>query len=74
MSGSTPNQLPTSSLLLNIDQVAKALGICVRSAWSHVASGAIPSIRISPRCTRFSQADVEQFIDAKRHTAGRRAK
>jgi len=51
--------------LWNKTQVARALGICVRTLDYKTASGQIPHVKIG-RITRFIPADIEAFIHAHR--------
>jgi excisionase family DNA binding protein len=55
-------------LLLTPREVAEALRISERSLWTITRRGEIASIRVG-RLVRYSPADVQSWIDARRRTA-----
>jgi excisionase family DNA binding protein len=51
-------------LLLTVEQTAALLQIGRSHAWRMVNSGAIPSVRLSPRCVRVPRQALEALIAA----------
>lgn len=52
-----------SPLLLTKQQLAEKLGVRARTVESLHLRGAIPSLRISPRCLRFDLAKVRAALE-----------
>jgi excisionase family DNA binding protein len=59
--------------LLNLAGVASRLGVSRTTAWRLVASGEIPSVRVTDTLRRVDPADLEEWIEARRDR-GRSAK
>lgn len=51
-----------SALLITAPEAAKQLNVSVRTVYSWISSGRLPSVRLSPRCTRVPVAAVESLI------------
>jgi excisionase family DNA binding protein len=49
--------------LLTIAEVADRLGIQKSSAYHWLSQGRLPCIRLSKRCVRFRESDVEKMLD-----------
>lgn len=60
MSATGNNQL--ASPLLTCQQGATYLGLSKSSFWNKCRAGEIPYIRLSSRCYRIRQSDIENFI------------
>jgi excisionase family DNA binding protein len=54
-----------SSPLMTCEQGASYLGLSLASFWEKCRKGEIPHIRISSRCYRVRQSDLEQFINSR---------
>lgn len=52
-------------LLLTIRDVARITGFSVGTLYHWVSQQRIPVVRISSRCVRFRQTDIEQWLAAK---------
>jgi excisionase family DNA binding protein len=52
--------------LLNLSQVAERLGISRTSAWRLVATGDLPSIRVTETLRRVDADDLEAWISERR--------
>lgn len=65
------SHLPTGIVLLDVDQLAAALGISRRLIWNLAAKaeagvdcGGFPRpVRLSARVVRWRQSDVERYLD-----------
>jgi excisionase family DNA binding protein len=57
--------------LRKVPWVANRLNISVAQCWRLVASGAIPSVRISERCIRVDEAELERWLKEKKGSAAR---
>jgi excisionase family DNA binding protein len=53
-----------SALLITAPEAAEQLNVSVRTVYSWISSGRLPSVRLSPRCTRVPVAAVEALIRA----------
>jgi excisionase family DNA binding protein len=53
-----------SAPLMTAPEAAERLNVSVRTVYSWISSGRLPSVRLSPRCTRVSAAAVEALIRA----------
>jgi excisionase family DNA binding protein len=49
--------------LLTIAELADRLGIQKSSAYHWLSDGRLPCIRLSKRCVRFRESDVEKMLD-----------
>jgi excisionase family DNA binding protein len=58
--------------LLGVRDVAARLGVSVRTAWTLISLGQIPTVKVGPRATRVHPQDLERFISERRARAGRR--
>ena len=54
--------------LLKKTQVAKILGLSVRTVNTILAEGKLQSIRVSERAVRIDPADLRRYIDSRRIT------
>lgn len=54
--------LASLPLVLTVPEVARVLRIRKQRAYELVASGALPSTRLGPRCVRVIRADLEDFL------------
>ena len=48
--------------LLNVDEVAKLLGLSKGSIYHLVSQRRIPCVRLSARCLRFRESEIQDFI------------
>ncbi len=53
-----------SARLITAKEAAERLNVSVRTVYSWISSGRLPSVRLSPRCTRVPVAAVEALIRA----------
>ncbi|MCJ7797959.1 MAG: helix-turn-helix domain-containing protein [Thermoleophilia bacterium] len=53
-----------SARLMTAPEAAERLNVSVRTVYSWISSGRLPSVRLSPRCTRVPVAAVEALIHA----------
>jgi excisionase family DNA binding protein len=53
--------MPTK-LLLNIQEVADLTGFSVGTLYQWLSQGRLPAVRLSARCVRFRQCDIEEWI------------
>ena len=56
--------------LLTVREVAERLGIAPGSVYHWVSQNRLPCVRLSPRCVRFREKDLETLIErlsASRH-------
>lgn len=51
--------------LMTCQQGADYLGLSKASFWEKCRKGEIPHIRISSRCYRVRQSDLDKFIDSR---------
>ena len=51
--------------LLRVRDVARLLNVSVAQVWRWVWSGALPSIRISPKVVRIKRADFDAWVRSK---------
>ena len=56
--------------MLNIKQVAARLGVCVRTAENHLASGRLPKPARFGRLRRWSDEQIDAFIKAEIERVG----
>jgi excisionase family DNA binding protein len=54
-----------ASPLMSCQQGADYLGLSKSAFWSKCRAGEIPHIRISSRCYRVRQADLETYLNAR---------
>ena len=52
--------------LLKVEGAAERCAISVRSLYDHIAMGHLPVVRLSKRCVRIAEDDLDQFIEARR--------
>ena len=52
--------------LLNRRQAAKKLKMGVRTIGTWMADGRLPYIKLSPRCVRFLESDIDKLISSHR--------
>jgi excisionase family DNA binding protein len=50
--------------LLTVKEVASLTGLAVGTLYHFVSQGRIPVVRISPRCLRFRESDLQRWFDA----------
>lgn len=55
--------------LLRMPAVAQRLGIALRTAYSLVEDGLLPSVRVSRRGVRVDPQDLEDFVASRRSEA-----
>ncbi|MHB0980026.1 MAG: helix-turn-helix transcriptional regulator [Thermoleophilia bacterium] len=55
-----------SEQLMTAPEAAERLNVSVRTVYTWISSGRLPSMRLSPRCTRVSAEAVEALIDTSR--------
>jgi DNA binding domain, excisionase family len=53
-----------SARLITAKEAAERLNVSARTVYSWISSGRLPSVRLSPRCTRVPVAAVETLIRA----------
>lgn len=53
-----------SARLISASEAAEQLNVSVRTVYSWISSGRLPSVRLSPRCTRVPATAVEALIRA----------
>jgi excisionase family DNA binding protein len=53
-----------SARLMTAPEAAERLNVSVRTVYSWISSGRLPSVRLSPRCTRVPAVAVEALIRA----------
>jgi excisionase family DNA binding protein len=70
MNATAPNNIDS---LLNVDQVAKVLGISRRSVWALASRGDLPpGRRIGARLVRWPRSEIDKFVrNAPRASKGR---
>jgi excisionase family DNA binding protein len=56
---------PQGASLMTCQQGASYLGLSKATFWEKCRSGEIPHIRISRRCYRVRQNDLEQFLNSR---------
>jgi excisionase family DNA binding protein len=62
----------TANRLLDVDEVAEFLGLAVGTICHLVSQRRLPCVRLSARCLRFRQSDLEEFMaNLAEVTAGR---
>ena len=54
----------STTMLLNVGQVADKLGVSPRTVWRLVSGGKLPQPVAIGRCRRWHRADVEAFVDS----------
>ena len=54
------------AVLLTARQVAESLSVSVRTIRAHIASGALPVVRLSARSVRIHPDDLDEFIEKRR--------
>ncbi|MGC2182919.1 MAG: helix-turn-helix domain-containing protein [Terriglobales bacterium] len=52
--------------LLTIREVAEHLGIATGTAYHWLSTGRLPCVRLSSRCVRFRESDVEKMLEQLR--------
>ena len=65
--------------LLKVMEVAAILGITKGTCYHFASEGRLPCVRLSARCLRFRESDIQRYIDAlaegpENGEVGRRAK
>jgi len=58
------------SRLQTVDEVAARLGVTPRTLRAWIAAGRIVAVRLSVRCLRIEEGEVERFL-AERRVGGR---
>jgi excisionase family DNA binding protein len=48
--------------LLNVAEVAQLLGLSKGTVYHHVSERRIPCVRLSARCLRFRESEMQEFI------------
>jgi len=66
LSDNNPKLYDNRKELLTRKQVASRLNISLRQVDNLIEGGKLKVIRISPRCSRVHQCDLEKFIDKRR--------
>lgn len=51
--------------LMRSEEVAEMLGVSKRTVWKWTSEGRLSPIKLSTRCTRWSLAEVESFIESE---------
>jgi excisionase family DNA binding protein len=51
------------ALLLCVEEVAELLACSRRLVWRLASEGALPRVKLGPRCVRFRRADVEALVE-----------
>lgn len=54
----------STALLLNVTQVAKRLGISIRTVWRLTSAGQLAQPVAIGRCKRWRRRDVEAFVES----------
>jgi excisionase family DNA binding protein len=57
---------PPGKRLLNVQQVARKLGVCVRTVWKKRAEGSLPapvSLNTNGHLIRWREEDIDAWID-----------
>ncbi len=49
--------------LLSVAELAELLGIAKGSLYHWISEGRIPVVRLSKRCVRFRESDIEQMME-----------
>lgn len=58
----------------NVKEVAEILGVSTGAIYQMIYRGEIPYLKVSYKCVRFAQEDVEAFIEKRKVRAfGRKA-
>jgi excisionase family DNA binding protein len=58
------NEHPTAlDRLMTIDEVAVVTGLSAGTLYHFVSEGRIPVVRISKRCIRFRQSEVQRWLN-----------
>jgi excisionase family DNA binding protein len=56
-----------NKLLLTVREAAALTGFSEGTLRHWISEGRIPFVRISPRCVRFRQSDIQDWIAARVH-------
>ncbi len=63
------NQLQTEKLnnnrLLKPKDAAELIGVAKSTIWEWCRNGRLPHIRVTPRCFRIRQSDLESFLNGR---------
>ena len=49
-------------LYYSVEQTAKRLNLCTKTIYRLIKDGRLKSHKLSPRCIRISDADIEEFM------------
>jgi excisionase family DNA binding protein len=53
--------------LLTVRELAERLGISPGTAYHWISQGRLPAVRLSKRCVRFRESDVQLLLDQLRN-------
>lgn len=63
------NQLQTeknqNNKLLKPQETAERIGVAKSTIWEWCRSGRLPHIRVTPRCFRIRESDLEAFLSGR---------
>lgn len=48
--------------LLKVEEVAQQLSCSKRHVWALAARGALETVKLGPKCTRFHASDVDRLV------------
>jgi excisionase family DNA binding protein len=57
--------------LLTVRELAERLGISSGTAYHWLSQGRLPCVRLSSRCVRFRESDVEKMLEQLAQAPGR---
>ena len=55
--------MPHMDRLLTVRELAERLGISAGTAYHWLSQGRLPCVRLSSRCVRFRESDVEEMLE-----------
>jgi len=59
------NTTQQSNRLLTPEEAAKHIGVTLSTIWRYCREGGLPHIRITSRCYRVRQSDLEAFLNSR---------
>ena len=51
----------------SVEQTAKRLNLCAKTIYRLIKDGRLKSHKLSPRCIRISETDIEEFMKGGTH-------
>lgn len=54
-------------MYLSVEQVAKKMSVSTKTVYRMIHSGKLNAHKLSPRCIRISETDIEEFMKGGTH-------